>query len=333
MLFLGWLVTTATALAPGVLATLWVVAASAVTFSAGFAGVHRAGRVAVLYRSGGGRRAAAGAPAKRAGAVLLVGLPWLALFAGSSLVDVGRITLFTPGDDFTHFQRFAYRIYMQGFWLEGGQWTFLVPAALSMDNRPHPYRVRRLQHRRMVSGRGLSARRRVVRFRRVQPGRIVPLGDCSGRLGCSRPSRSVRRGGLSGAILSEITAAGFAYTAALLLVGQRRHELWRAAVAGVLAVLCFYTRLNHLPWLFTLIALLVPLDVDAGALWRPRAWLARVPIRSAAVIVASLLVGLGLFALAHVVLHGRLQACFTERSGSSSPPYSPLTRSRRRLAT
>jgi hypothetical protein len=64
----------------------------------------------------------------------------------------------------------------------------------------------------------------------------------------------------------------------------------------VLAVLCFYTRLNHLPWLFTLIALLVPLDVDAGALWRPRAWLARVPIRSAAVIVASLLVGLGLFA-------------------------------------
>ena len=66
--------------------------------------------------------------------------------------------------------------------------------------------------------------------------------------------------------------------------------------AGVLAVLMFYTRLNHLLWLFALIALLVPLDVEAGALWRPRAWLARVPIRSAAVIVASLLVGLGLFA-------------------------------------
>src|SRR4029453_1679967 len=49
-------------------------------------------------------------------------------------------------------------------------------------------------------------------------------------------------------------------------------------------------------WLFALIALLLPLDVEAGALWRPRAWLARVPIRSATVIVASLLVGLGVFA-------------------------------------
>jgi hypothetical protein len=96
--------------------------------------------------------------------------------------------------------------------------------------------------------------------------------------------------------LSEIAAAGFAYAAALLLVTDHRGELWRAIVAGVLAVLCFYTRLNHLPWLCALIALLVPLDVEAGALWRPREWLSRVPKRNAAAILTCLAVGLTLFA-------------------------------------
>jgi hypothetical protein len=124
ILLLTWAVATVKALAPGALAIAWVLIASAVTFGAGFAGVHKAGRVAVLLVL-----AAVAVPLREhlrnvRGAVLLVGVPWLALFAGSSLVDVGRITLFTPGDDFTHFQRFAYRIYMQGFWLEGGQWTF-----------------------------------------------------------------------------------------------------------------------------------------------------------------------------------------------------------------
>jgi hypothetical protein len=103
-------------------------------------------------------------------------------------------------------------------------------------------------------------------------------------------------GWIVGRDLSEIAAAGFAYTAAVLLVTDRRGELWRAAVAGTLAVLCFYTRLNHLPWLCALVALLVPLDVEAGALWRPREWLSRVSKRSAVVVLACLAVGLTLFA-------------------------------------
>jgi hypothetical protein len=295
MLLLGWVVATATALAPGALATMWVVVASAVTFSAGFAGVHRAGRVAVLIVL-----AAVLVPLREhlrnvRGAVLLVGIPWLALFAGSSMVDVGRITLFTPGDDFTHFQRFAYRIYMQGFWLEGGQWTFWY--------QPLYRWIIGLTH--IVFGDSsigewyLDAACLLVgaSFAFVVCNRVASF-----RWGIAAAASLLATVAIGpswwivGRDLSEITAAGFAYTAALLLVSERRYELWRAAAAGALAVLCFYTRLNHLLWLFALIALLVPLDVDAGALWRPRAWLARVPIRSAAVIVASLLVGLGLFA-------------------------------------
>ena len=38
--------------------------------------------------------------------------------------QIGRFTLYTAGDDFWMFQRYAYRIVMQGFWLEGGSATF-----------------------------------------------------------------------------------------------------------------------------------------------------------------------------------------------------------------
>jgi hypothetical protein len=161
--------------------------------------------------------------------VLLVGIPWLALFAGSSLVDVGRITLFTPGDDFTHFQRFAYRIYMQGFWLEGGQWTFWY--------QPLYRWIIGLTH--IVFGDSSIGEWYL-------DAACLLVGASFAFVVCSRVA-SFRWGIAAAALLlatvaigpswwivgrdlSEITAAGFAYTAALLLVGQRRHELWRAAV-------------------------------------------------------------------------------------------------------
>jgi hypothetical protein len=157
------------------------------------------------------------------------------------------------------------------------------------------------------------------------------VGDCGGGL-AARDHRDRPSWWIVGRDLSEITASGFAYTAALLLINERRHELWRAAAAGALAVLCFYTRLNHLLWLFALIALLLPFDIDAGALWRPRTWLPRVPIRSAAVILASLLIGLALFAW-RTWYYTASSACFTARSGSSWPPFSLPTPSRRQSDT
>ena len=41
-----------------------------------------------------------------------------------ALPTVGRFTLYLQGDDALIYQQFAYRIYMERFWLEGGQPTF-----------------------------------------------------------------------------------------------------------------------------------------------------------------------------------------------------------------
>jgi hypothetical protein len=60
----------------------------------------------------------------RWGTFVLIGVPWLAFVAGSASHSVGRFDLYGAGDDFWMFQRYAYRIVMQGYWLEGGSPTF-----------------------------------------------------------------------------------------------------------------------------------------------------------------------------------------------------------------
>ena len=55
------------------------------------------------------------------GVQLLIGVPFLILIAVRGYHDIGRATWYTIGDDWWMFQRYAYRIYLQGFWLEGGE--------------------------------------------------------------------------------------------------------------------------------------------------------------------------------------------------------------------
>ena len=55
---------------------------------------------------------------------LLIGLPFFALIAARGFAEIGRTTWYTSGDDWWVFQRFAYRIYLQGYWLEGGEPAF-----------------------------------------------------------------------------------------------------------------------------------------------------------------------------------------------------------------
>src|SRR5205814_983795 len=50
------------------------------------------------------------------GAFLLIGVPWMTVIVIKSAPLIGRFTLYTAGDDYWMFQRWAYRIFMQGYW-------------------------------------------------------------------------------------------------------------------------------------------------------------------------------------------------------------------------
>src|SRR5437870_2638514 len=56
----------------------------------------------------------------RRGAFLLVGIPWLTYAAACASTAIGRFVFYGSGHDTWMLQRFAYRIVMQGYWLEGG---------------------------------------------------------------------------------------------------------------------------------------------------------------------------------------------------------------------
>ena len=54
----------------------------------------------------------------------MIGVPWMVFVIVCSARAAGRFVLYDWGHDYWMFQRFAYRIVMQGYWLEGGSPTF-----------------------------------------------------------------------------------------------------------------------------------------------------------------------------------------------------------------
>jgi hypothetical protein len=100
---------------------------------------------------------------------------------------------------------------------------------------------------------------------------------------------------LIGRGLSEITGAGFMAFAALFLMRARLGRIRAALVAGLFAVLMFYTRLNHLLLAGFMLALLLPLRAQAR--WR-EVWRAtrRVRIAPAAVYLIVVAASVVLFA-------------------------------------
>ena len=58
------------------------------------------------------------------GAFLLIAVPWLAFVFAANLHQVAHWIGYGVGNDNFKFQSYAYRVFMQGFWLEGGQLAF-----------------------------------------------------------------------------------------------------------------------------------------------------------------------------------------------------------------
>ncbi len=256
-LVLGWLTFALRSLQSDRVMLLWV-AGSAVAFAwlgteprlERFAGVALVAALAV--------------PASRhwrnlRGAFLMVGVPWLAFFGAHSFAGIGRFTAYS-GDDWLAYQVAGYRIFMHGYWLEGG--------SLAFDYQP--------LYRWITGGLHLVFGDSSVGETYLDSACLLSGGLLAFHLA---KARAGYRAGVAAAVatlatftvgtiwyfpgrgLSEIVAAGFSFLAAFFLMRGRLGR-WSSLLAGAaMAVLMFYTRLNHLIFAASLVVLLLPLHV------------------------------------------------------------------------
>jgi hypothetical protein len=237
------------------------------------------------------------------GAFALVGIPWLTLIVVTNADHIGHFTWYTSGNDFWMYQRFGYRIVMQGYWLEGGSKVFYF--------QPFYRWVSGLLH--LVFGDSsvgeffwdgacflVSA---LLAFFLTK----ASSGFRCGLIAAATTLTVVALGapwGLIGRGLSEITSAGFIYLGAFMALRSRRGSWTWAAAAGVLASLAFYTRLNNLPMaaaitLFALSARVPLRQFYALALASPKPKAkagSRIAWRTAVSVPLVLAIGLAFFA-------------------------------------
>jgi hypothetical protein len=230
------------------------------------------------------------------GAFLLIGVPWLVLVAVVHADQIGRMTLYSAGDDWWQFQRYAYRIVLQGYWLEGGERTFHF--------QPLYRWIAGVLH---------------LMFGDSSIGEAFWDGACLVAMALFSFEVTARWAGFRWGIvsaaltlvlfmtgpgfifigrgLSEISSAGFIYLGALLVIRSRDGSWWSAVAAGVCATLGTFTRLNNLPMALAITVFAWPVVEPARMLWRPRALLARASTRTVTIVVATLVAGMLLFAL------------------------------------
>jgi len=229
------------------------------------------------------------------GGFLLVGLPWLAFIGGRAMVDVGRFQLYFFGDDSLTFQRYAHRIFMQGFWLEGGERTFWNQPLYRWTNGVLHLLFGDSSVGEMLADAaallvgGLFAFevvRRVSTFRAGLVAGVLTLVTIA--LG---PNWY-----LIGRGLSEASAAAWVYLACFALLRAPDHGWPVAMLAGLCAMLAFFTRLNHLPLVLALVSLTLPLSLPAGSLTRPSKVWSLLPKRAAATYLICIGVAVAAFA-------------------------------------
>jgi hypothetical protein len=228
-------------------------------------------------------------------AFFLIGLPWLALFVGHAWRDIGNITMYSAGDDWYVYQSAAYRIFLNGYWIQGGSPTFYFQPLY-----------------RWVAG-GLH-----ILFGDSSVGETYWDAACllAAALVCFAIVKQLSgfRWALVAAALtlvtftmsptwyligrglSEITALGWMSLATVCLLRARLGRPTAALAAGAFAVLMFYTRLNHLLLAAFLPAWLLPVRVRSR--WDEiRRRIKRVHVRPAVVYAGTCAAGVMLFAL------------------------------------
>ena len=214
------------------------------------------------------------------GAFVAIGVPWMAFVVACASPAIGRFVIYDVGHDYWMYQRFAYRIVMQGHWLEGGTATFwFQPFYRWIVGALHVIFGDSSVGEWFWDGACLLAiallafelTRRISGFAWGLVAGVLPLAIFV----IGTPQYLIGRG------LGEISSAGFLAAASLLAMRSRHGQTRSAFAAGVLATLAFLTRLNNLP---------MALGTSVFA-YRRRTW------GPAAIVVATIAAGAMLLAL------------------------------------
>jgi len=227
-------------------------------------------------------------------AFVLVGVPWLALFVARAWSQIGRVTIYSSGDDWLMYQVAAYRVSLNGYWAQGGSPTFYfqagyrwIAAALHMIFGDSSVGETYWDAACLLAAALLcfAVVERAAGYRWAIAAAALTLATFT--LG---PSWY-----LIGRGLSEISAVGWMSAASWLLMRARLGRVRSAAAAGAFAVIMFFTRLNHLLLAAFLLAWLLPIRTPAR--WRAlAAAVRRVRVAPAAAYAAVVAAGVALFA-------------------------------------
>ena len=291
LLLTAWLLSALARHAPGP-ALAWTIVLTAICATAGIVG--RFEREVTLLLAASVIVPVARRRQNIGAAFFLVGIPWLALFVAESWPQIGRVTVYSLGDDWQMYQAAAYRIFMHGYWIQGGSPTFLFQPLY-----------------RWIAG-ALH-----VLFGDSSVGEVYWDAGCllAAALTCFAIVRHAAgfRWGLAAAALtlatftissiwyligrglSEISAVGWMSCAVMLLMRARLGNMPAAFAAGLFAVLMFYTRLNHLLLAVFLLACLLPTRTPAAVRELLPA-IRRTRVRPAMAYAAAIALGVFLFA-------------------------------------
>ena len=276
---------------PGAPAMLWTAGVTIVLIASGATG--RLERFSGVLLMGAALVPVASTSRTIRGAFVLVGVPWLAFFAARSLPLVGHASVYSA-DDWLTYQVAGYRIFMNGYWLEGGSRTFdyqplyrWISGALHLGFGDSSVGETYADAAALLGGALLAftLTREAVGFRAGLFAAAATLATFS----TGTIWHFVGRG------LSEIAAAGFAFLAAFALLRARPDHAWSAVSAGLWATLMFYTRLNHLLFAVCLTGLLAPWAITSTIAGARRAFTAPLA-RLSAVYGTVFAIGVALFA-------------------------------------
>ena len=228
------------------------------------------------------------------GALVMVGVPWMTFVVASSAPAIGKWILYNVGSDHWMFQRYAYRIVMQGYWLEGGSETFwfqafyrwivgILHAVFGDSSVGESF----WDGACLLAGSLLSFRiaREFAGFRGGLAAAVVTLATFV--LGTARV--------FLGQGLADISSAGMLSLAALCAMRSRHRYIAPAVAAGLLATLAFYTRLNNFIAALGVAAFALPLRLPVSAIVRPATWWSRISWRTAFIIPTTIALGLLFF--------------------------------------